>query len=231
MTAKKAAPKKAAPKPEEVSTSPTLLQRISAIQNEVTRVAKDANVDNKYQAVTHDAVTAMLRPLMVKHGVVSAITRSNSETIDTGVKYGKRNALQLRSVFAVSYMNVDNREDYLAIEVEAWADDAGDKAPGKVISYAQKYADLKMFRITTGEDDEQRMDESKISEPNLSAEHVAELFKLADEILGDDATNTLNSMAEKIFQVDGFINILDKHFDVAMRKIEGKRAEVKGGES
>ena len=55
-----------------------LFQRINAIRGEVTAVAKNADVGGQYQAVTHDDVTAMLRPLMVKHGVVSFCSLESS---------------------------------------------------------------------------------------------------------------------------------------------------------
>lgn len=207
---------------DELLAKRSLLQRINAIQSEVTTVAKNANVDRKYDAVTHDDVNAMIRPLMVKHGVTSFISLKSSEVYDTGVMWQKRKAMQLRSVFEVTYLNVDKSSETAKVEVEAWADDAGDKAPGKVMSYAQKYADLKTFRISTGEDDEQRVDESQITEPTLSGDHLAELHALAEELLGDDADAVLKSMAENVFQVKSYHDILDKHFEVAIRKIKSK---------
>lgn len=203
-----------------------LLQRISAIQGAVTTVEKGANVNDQYDAVTHDDVTKMLRPLMVKYGVVSFIRLKSSEMIDLGVKWKSRQLYQLRAKFVITYVNVDDPDDCVAIPVEAHADDAGDKGPGKVLSYAQKYADLKTFRINTGEDDEQRIDETQITEPTLSEEHVTALYTRADEICGEDADDVLASMAEKVFQVDGYMNILDKHWGVAMTKLETKAPKL-----
>ena len=202
-----------------------LMQRISAIQKEVSTVEKAANVDGKYKAVTHDDVTRMIRPLMVKHGVVSFMSLHESVSVDTGVLWKQRKAMQLQSKFLVTYINVDRPDDRYLVAVEAHADGADDKNPGKVMSYAQKYADLKTFRISTGEDDEQKLDEKFITEQTLTAEHLADLVALADEYFGDDSDSILTSMATNVFRVAGYTAILDKHFQVAINKLKAKQAE------
>lgn len=212
-----------------------LLQRISAVQADVTRVRKGAEVDGKYTAVRHDDVTDMLRPLMVKHGIVSTMNLIKSDVIDLGFGWGKspRHVTQMRALFVVKYFNVDDREDYVEVIVEAHADEVGDKAPGKVASYAQKYADLKTFRVPTGEDEEERLDESKITvlEPTLTESQLLELQNQADDLFGEEKSEAvLQSLATNVFQVDSFINILEKHFDVAKRQLSNKAKREAGGE-
>ena len=208
---------------EDIEEPLNLFQRINAIRSQVTAVAKEANVDNKYRAVTHDDVTRMLRPLLIKHGVVSFLSLESSEMVDTGVDWKKRRCMQLRSIFTVTYKNVDNPEEHYAVRVEAHADDAGDKAPGKVASYAQKYADLKTFAVPTGEDDEQRISEDKVTVAveTLTADQIAELHAKAEALFGDDADAVLEDMCS-VFQINGYINIQSKHFDVAINKLESK---------
>ncbi len=207
---------------------PNLFQRINEIRNEVTAVAKEANVDNKYRAVTHDDVTRMLRPLMIKHGVVSFLSLESSEMVDTGVDWKNRRCMQLRSVFTVTYKNVDNPEEHYAVRVEAHADDAGDKAPGKTASYAQKYADLKTFSVPTGEDDEQRISEDKITRAvdPLTEEQLADLWSKADELFGDDSADVLAGLAKAIFGLDAYAKIESKHFETAISWLEKKRAKM-----
>lgn len=210
-----------------------LLQRISAVQADVTRVRKGAEVDGKYTAVRHDDVTDMLRPLMVKHGIVSTISQIKSEIVDLGVRWGSnpRNVTQMRATFVVRYHNIDTPDDTLEVIVEAHADEVGDKAPGKVSSYAQKYADLKTFRVPTGEDEEERLDESKLVEPTLTEAQLADLQVLADELFGEEKSEAvLQSLAANVFQVDSFINILEKHFEVAKRQLNNKAKREAGGE-
>ena len=207
-----------------------LFQRINAIRAEVTAVAKGANVDGKYDAVTHDDVTRMLRPLMIKHGVVSFLSLESSEMVDTGVNWQKRRCMQLRSIFTVTYKNIDNPEEYYAVHVEAHADDAGDKAPGKVASYAQKYADLKTFAVPTGENDEDRINDKDISiaVETLTEEQVAEVLAMADEIFGDDKLTRLNGLAKNIFDIDSWLNIESKHYNVAINALNNQRSRENG---
>jgi len=214
---------------QEWHPSPNLFQRINAIRSEVKAVAKNADVGGQYQAVTHDDVTAMLRPLTVKHGVVSFCSLESSGMFDTGVMYGKRALMQLRSVYIVTYLNIDDPEQVFACRVEAHADDSGDKAPGKVASYAQKYADLKTFAVKTGEGDENRPDESKITVAvdTLTEDQLADLWAKADELFGDDALDILSGLAKKIFGLDAWGKIESKHFATAISWLENGKFKKK----
>ena len=60
------------------------------------------------------------------------------------------------------FVNVDTQEDRLTIRIQAHAMDNADKAPGKAISYAKKYAVLKLFEIETGEDEESRYQSGEV---------------------------------------------------------------------
>ena len=47
-----------------------LLQRLNAAQQEVDYVQKEKRQGMRYSIVSHDAVTAKIRPVLVKHGVL-----------------------------------------------------------------------------------------------------------------------------------------------------------------
>lgn len=47
-----------------------LLQRLAAVQGEIDYIQKEKKSGMNYSIVSHDAVTAAVRPLMVKHGVL-----------------------------------------------------------------------------------------------------------------------------------------------------------------
>ena len=64
--------------------------------------------------------------------------------------------------------------------IEAHAEDQGDKAPGKAMSYAVKYFILKTFNIETGEDEESRI----VSEDQGRIIQTAEYARLQD-LIGD----------------------------------------------
>jgi hypothetical protein len=65
--------------------------------------------------------------------------------------------IRYEATYDVAFINCDDPAHRVTLRIEAHALDQGDKAPGKAISYATKYAMLKLFSIETGEDDEQRI--------------------------------------------------------------------------
>jgi hypothetical protein len=134
-----------------------ILQRINAVQKEVAYIQKDRSVSTgggSYKAVSHDAVTAMLRPHLIKHGIVYTTTLADECHFDTKEEGSKQRLF--RATFTICFASIDKPEDRIFVTLPAHALDNGDKAPGKAISYATKYALLKVFALETGEDEESR---------------------------------------------------------------------------
>jgi|PlaIllAssembly_1097288.scaffolds.fasta_scaffold00864_12 hypothetical protein len=147
--------------PTQPSMVPVLnvLQRINAVQKEVAYIQKDRSVSTgangpSYRAVSHDAVTAMLRPHLIKHGIVYTTTLADECHFDTKEEGSKQRLF--RATFTICFASIDKPEDRIFVTLPAHALDNGDKAPGKAISYATKYALLKVFALETGEDEESR---------------------------------------------------------------------------
>jgi hypothetical protein len=142
-------------------TNPTpvlnILQRVNAVQKEVAYIQKDRSVSTgggSYKAVSHDAVTAMLRPHLIKHGIVYTTTLADECHFDSKEEGSKQRLF--RATFTICFASIDKPEDRIFVTLPAHALDNGDKAPGKAISYATKYALLKVFALETGEDEESR---------------------------------------------------------------------------
>jgi hypothetical protein len=123
----------------------TLLQRINAVQREVDYVQKEKKQGMRYSIVSHDAVTAKVRPLMVKHGVVYYPVGSDMQQI------GNRTQIKM----AVRFVSVDDATDFIDVETAGYGIDDQDKGPGKAISYAVKYALLKCLGLESGDDPDQ----------------------------------------------------------------------------
>ena len=121
---------------------PNVLQRMNAVMEEVKYVQKEKGSGMPYRAVTHDSVTALLRPALVKHGLV-AVPHFMHPSQD-----GNRTELQM----VVRIYNIDDKEDFVDIPSFGYGIDQQDKGPGKAISYAFKYALLKGFNLETGDD-------------------------------------------------------------------------------
>jgi hypothetical protein len=133
-----------------------LYQRINEVRKEINYVKKDKNVGT-YKAVTHDQVTGMVRQHMVKHGIVSYpvfVEGSMNLLIDQDGNMGKQ--ARYEATYDFVFVNADEPQETLTIRVQSHGMDSQDKAPGKALSYAKKYAILKLFEIETGEDEESR---------------------------------------------------------------------------
>lgn len=147
---------------QNISKPLNIFQRINAVQSAIGYIQKDKSVSagaaGSYKAVTHDAVTAMLRKHLIEAGIVIVPTCFKSEFDQPTVNPDGTHAKQrlLRAEYVVSFVNIDNPQDNLAVPVIAHALDNGDKAPGKAVSYATKIALLKVFLLETGEDEESR---------------------------------------------------------------------------
>ena len=134
----------------------SLFQRINEVRKKIDYIKKEKAVQN-YKAVTHDQVTALLRDHMVSVGIVIYPTLVSSVTIDTGEKTSKGTPIiRVEAVYDFVFVNIDDTKDSFTARVSAHANDQGDKAPGKALSYAKKALVLKVFEIETGEDDESR---------------------------------------------------------------------------
>ena len=142
---------------DERGSSMNIYQRINAVRKSITYIQKDKSVSagpaGSYRAVTHDAVTGMIRQHLVEHGIIIAPTLIDS------VFHAKEDGAKQRlysASYDVRFINMDAPDECVTIRIEAHALDNGDKAPGKAISYATKCAILKMFNIETGEGEESR---------------------------------------------------------------------------
>ena len=130
-----------------------IFQRMSAVTSKLERVAKNLTVgirNNAYKAVGEADVLAAVKPLEEEYGIYSyPVNRDIVETnvLTTTSEYNgqtsekKQLFLRIRTVYR--FVNVDKPDDF--IEITSYADgiDSGDKACGKAMTYADKYALLK----------------------------------------------------------------------------------------
>lgn len=131
-------------------------QRLNAVRKEVAYLRKEKKVES-YMAVTHDQVTREVRDWFVAHGVSIVPTLQVERTVDTGSKTKSGTPIiRFECIYDIAFVNIDDPKDNVLVTVAAHANDQGDKAPGKALSYAVKSAILKILMIETGENDESR---------------------------------------------------------------------------
>ena len=245
---------------EKIDTVPaadaTLAERILWVRDRVTTLGKDSTVavsrTASYNAISHDKVTAFIRPKMVQAGIASFVSCIAVEDVETGVVTDKgRKVVQHRACFEITFMRANMRpsvttealrqmedfddpapaptfiglDDRITVRQYAYADDHGDKAPGKATSYAMKYALLKMFMVETGEEDETRDDDAGERGAVIGDDEKLsnDLYALADELFGDDATTVLQAMAARRFFVKNWVAIPQGRYKDACRSL--KRAD------
>jgi len=132
-----------------------IYQKINAVMKKAEYIKKDAKVQG-YSAVTHDAVTAMLRQHLVAEGIVVNVSQTSGGFLEMRDLSKEIKQYLYQGVYDVSFINIDDAQDRMCVTVHAQAQDTGDKAAGKAMSYATKYAMLKTFSIETGDNDESR---------------------------------------------------------------------------
>ena len=156
-----------------------IYQRINEVRKAIGYVQKDKSVSTgggSYKAVTHDAVTGMVRSALIENGIVIV------PSVVSAVFHQKEPEAKQRlyeATYQIDFVNVDDPADKITTQQNAHALDNGDKAPGKAMSYATKYAILKLFNIETGEDDE-----SRYQQDDFDVDYQVLLIKASDNAEG-----------------------------------------------
>jgi len=139
-----------------------IYQRMSAITNELNVVAKNLNISvgkGSYKAVGEADVLAEVKPMEEKHGVYSypcarsVIESGILENADFNGNVKKQLWERIETIYR--FVNIDNPSEFIEITTYGDGIDSGDKSVGKAMTYADKYALLKAYKIITGDDPDQ----------------------------------------------------------------------------
>lgn len=143
-----------------------IFQRMSAITAELRTVAKNLTVPtggkNSYKAVSERDILDAVKPIEEKHGVYSypvARTVLESNLLENESTYNgqtkKTTTFMTRIETVYRFVNVDNPDEYIDTITFAEGIDSQDKGSGKAMTYADKYALMKAYKISTGDDPDQ----------------------------------------------------------------------------
>lgn len=143
-----------------------IYQRMLKITEEIQTVAKTLNVQvtqkSSYKAVSEKDILDAVKPIEIKYGVYSfPVHREVIETavIESESQYGPKKQLFMRLEILYRFVNIDKPEEYIDITSYGDGIDTGDKAPGKAMTYGDKYALMKAYKISTGDDPDQEASE------------------------------------------------------------------------
>lgn len=142
-----------------------IYEKLLAITSEMKTVAKNLDVGvgkSKYKAVGEADVLRAVKELEEKHKVYSY--PYSRKIIDSSIMQTKKvydgqvtegNQIFLRLEIVYRFVNAENPEEYIDITTYGDGIDTQDKAPGKAMTYGDKYALMKAYKIITGDDPDQ----------------------------------------------------------------------------
>lgn len=138
-----------------------IYQRVNEVRKAVDKIVKDKQVDS-YKAVTHDNVTALTREHFVTHGIVIVPKLLAERTVATGTFTSRETPfIRYEATYQFDVVNADDPKDFFSAVIGAHAIDHGDKAPGKVLSYAKKALVLKLLELESVSEEEGRQEQHK----------------------------------------------------------------------
>lgn len=143
-----------------------IFEKMSAITAELGTVAKNLNVsagkNQSYKAVGERDVLDAVKPMEKKYGVYSyPFSRETveSERLESESEYQgkitKKTTFYTRLKTVYRFVNTEKPDEYLDTTVFSVGIDSQDKGDGKAMTYGDKYALMKAYKISTGDDPDQ----------------------------------------------------------------------------
>jgi hypothetical protein len=181
-----------------------IFEKMSLITKEMAVVEKNlevkVNQNSGYKAVSERDILDNVKPLEEKYRVYSyPVDRRivDSDTLTKETEYNgkvtKTNQFYMRLEITYRFVNVDKPEEF--IEIKSYGDgiDSGDKSPGKAMTYGDKYALMKGYKISTGDDPDKDAspEEGYTKEEKLASPKQIEI--LSKYYVGDNLTKLLNA--------------------------------------
>ena len=192
---------------EYKGASLNIFQKMLMIEKELGVVAKNLEIQatktSGYKAVSERDVIDAVKPLEAVYGVFSypaSRTVIKDELLENAREFKGEQIKTISKFMRIEtvyrFVNVDKPEEF--IEITSYGDgiDTGDKATGKAMTYADKYALMKAYKISTGDDPDAtksaddgykviQSDEPKIT--HKQAEYLGRLYQ-------NDINETLKRM-------------------------------------
>lgn len=187
-----------------------IYERLSLITDEIGVIEKNLNVQvNKnasYKAVSERDVLDAVKPIERKYRVYSYPVKREIIDKDTLIKESeyngnvtRTNTLFMRIDTTYRFVNIDKPDEYMETTVYGDGLDTGDKAPGKAMTYADKYALMKAYKLSTGDDPD------KESSPEKGYTKKSAQSKSANELM---ATEEQKEKIKELYTTDEIKNYL-----------------------
>lgn len=143
-----------------------IFQRMAGVTAELQTVAKNLEVETgrgkSYKAVSERDIIDAVKPLETKWGIYSwPVDREvlESHILESESEYNgkitKKTTFFTRIKTTYRFVNAENPSEYIETVTFAEGIDSQDKGSGKAMTYGDKYALMKAYKISTGDDPDQ----------------------------------------------------------------------------
>jgi hypothetical protein len=209
-----------------------IYQKMAAITAELKAVEKDLTVQttktSSYKAVSERGILDAVKPLEEKYGVYSfpvsrEVLESNliqTESVYEDNKGNKtttpKTAYMTRIKTVYRFINTDKPDEYIETTTFAEGIDSQDKGSGKAMTYSDKYALMKAYKISTGED----VDEGTDAEELEKAKHSIFVVKqrcqeeytraIKKKMSTKDIADALEMTEDEVKAYFSYFDILDR---------------------
>ena len=165
-----------------------IYEKLSAITAEIGVVEKNLNVkvssNSSYKAVSERDVLDAVKPIEQKYRVYSYPANrkiADRDVLTKETEYNgtitRTNTLFMRVETVYRFVNIDKPGEFIETTVYGDGLDTGDKASGKAMTYADKYALMKAYKLSTGDDPDKEASlehgYEKKAEPKATSKQIA----------------------------------------------------------
>lgn len=193
-----------------------IYEKLQKITEEMAVIEKGLNVQvNKnasYKAVSERDILDNVKPLESKYKVYSYPIQRKIVENDTLVKeteftdsrtdnvtVTKTNTLFMRIETTYRFINIEKPDEYVDMITYGDGLDTGDKAPGKAITYADKYALMKAYKISTGDDPDKEASPEKGYERNSKKQNKdLSPYEFEDNEMTSEQLITISNLEEPL---------------------------------
>jgi hypothetical protein len=206
-----------------------IYQKMSLATNKIQTVAKKLKVGegtkSEYKAVSEADILNAIKPIEYELGIYSypydrKLTKEERVTFKN--KFGDIDNFVIRIETTYRFVNIDKPDEFIDIKTYGDGVDSQDKAPGKAMTYADKYALLKAYKIQTGDDpDKNKSGKLTPEEQELMLIYMVKMKQLVAE------TNTDYEELLNYFNVKGNQEMTLKQLKEAVAILEKKKNKNK----
>lgn len=205
-----------------------IYQKMAAITAELQTVGKNLIVETSkgkgYKAVSERDIIDAVKPLEEKHGVYSYPCDRQvleSQTLESESTYNgnvtKKTTFFTRIRTTYRFVNVDDPSEFIETITFAEGIDPQDKGSGKAMTYGDKYALMKAYKISTGDDP----DQTASTEESYKAKTITKAVACTD--CGSVIESTTNRNGE-VWSADDIARYSNRRFGRALCPDCQKRA-------